>query len=674
MALKKLKDIYASTNANKFNSLLKQRVVVTEKISSPSFGVRRRQNRFDYFKSNSNTPMNLVDRTVSSLYEMAIKHVSGLQSYIKEEMPDNWKFCFEYLPESSISSIDYENTPTNGLILTHIQDVSEDGRIKKVLTDPSILRKWSSKLEVQGPSIIFDGVLTGEQSDRLRILLDGTKIKTSFTKAMFSVFDNNSYKSTLNNTLDTNIDGLILTFVDNKKISPYKLEDFEKVQEEYKKSNDVYQLTVSDLLEYISLYKLSDIVLEEESRDRRYLELISILFNGYISENATKFIGINFEQAEFSKSELFNLNTSFLRNETTLKHVENRVLSELFKIMINTFKKKKSKTSNILDEDSIQVLNNLIDRFDKMIFLENSDKGAVYDYNDFVIRNKFKKGVELNEALKVDTVLHGLQPVNMFVGRFQPFTLGHAKVLEAIHKQNGYPVIVFLVKAKNAKKDDAVKRPYDESTQIRMFNSVQRQYKFLKEIFVINTAAIDKMFNVMRPKYEPVLWGTGSDRMKVYGYQVDNNSYREQLGVRSDFSLFEIPRTGNNISATQVRNAMIDGDEKLFKKLTPNAIHRMYDDLKSKLESSLATVESVKESNEIFTFEQYVNEGTFSNDKVIAIYSTPNEPREGETEIEKRGSKYYGQNDKFDFEAKNKKELLKKLSDWGMELIAGSID
>jgi len=93
--------------------------------------------------------------------------------------------------------------------------------------------------------------------------------------------------------------------------------------------------------------------------------------------------------------------------------------------------------------------------------------------------------------------------------------------------------------------------------------------------------------------------------MKVYGYQVDNNSYREQLGVRSDFSLFEIPRTGDNISATQVRNAMIDGDEKLFKKLTPNAIHRMYDDLKSKLDVSLATVESIKESKEILSFEQY---------------------------------------------------------------------
>ena len=94
----------------------------------------------------------------------------------------------------------------------------------------------------------------------------------------------------------------------------------------------------------------------------------------------------------------------------------------------------------------------------------------------------------------------------------------------------------------------------------------------------------------MRPKYEPVLWGTGSDRMRTYGFQVDKQEYRDDLGVRDDFGLFEIPRTGKNISATQVRNAMLDGDEKLFKKLTPNPLHSMYAELKSKLEDSMGVV------------------------------------------------------------------------------------
>ena len=196
------------------------------------------------------------------------------------------------------------------------------------------------------------------------------------------------------------------------------------------------------------------------------------------------------------------------------------------------------------------------------------------------------------EALKVKYPEQGKKLVNMFVGRFQPFTLGHAKVLETINKQNGYPVIIFLIKSKTKKKEDAFKRPYDEDTQLAMLNNLKSKYP-IEKVYILDRAAIDYMFNAMRADgYEPVLWGTGTDRLKTYSYQVDKPEYREDLGVRDDFGLFEIPRTDNNISATQVRNAMLDGDERLFKKLTPKEIHPMYDELKSKLEASMSTNES----------------------------------------------------------------------------------
>lgn len=215
----------------------------------------------------------------------------------------------------------------------------------------------------------------------------------------------------------------------------------------------------------------------------------------------------------------------------------------------------------------------------------------------------------VNEGLTVNHREHGKEPVNMFVGRFQPFTLGHAKVLEAIHKENGYPVVVFLIKAKSKKKGDEFRKPYSEDLQIKMFKQVQKQYKFLKEIIVLDRGAIDYMFNALRPKYEPVLWGTGTDRMKSYGGQVNNPIYRDELNVREDFGLFEIPRNDDNISATQVRNALLDGDEALFRKTTPKAIHKMYDVLKSELEKSMEAVNAGKlqESVGLMTFEQYMN-------------------------------------------------------------------
>lgn len=237
--------------------------------------------------------------------------------------------------------------------------------------------------------------------------------------------------------------------------------------------------------------------------------------------------------------------------------------------------------------------------------MAKTNEGDVMNFNQYLLNQKIESQVSpITEALKVDHPEQGKKLVNMFVGRFQPFTLGHAKVVETIYKQNGYPVVILLVKAKNKKKEDAFKRPYDEATQVAMINSLKSKYP-IEEVFVIPTGGIDTMFNAMRPKYEPVLWGTGSDRMRTYGFQVNKQEYRDDLGVRDDFGLFEIPRTGKNISATQVRNAMLDGDEKLFKKLTPKPLHGMYGELKSKLEDSMGVMaESVE--LEFQTFNDFI--------------------------------------------------------------------
>ena len=171
MALQKLRDFYQGTNPNTFNDMLKSRVVVTEKIAGASFHVRRAMEGFEYFKSGNNEAMNIIDRTLTSVYENAIKHFQSLTLNEKNQMPSDWKFGFEYLPEANMSSIEYDSTPFNFMILTHIQVLGTNGKAKKVLTDPKVLKEWAQKLQVQGPSIIFDGMLNEDQKRNLVTLL-----------------------------------------------------------------------------------------------------------------------------------------------------------------------------------------------------------------------------------------------------------------------------------------------------------------------------------------------------------------------------------------------------------------------------------------------------------------------------------------------------------------------
>ena len=624
MALQKLREHFQATNANEFTRLLKNRVMIVEKISAPSFYVRRVNDKFEYYKSSNGNPLTIIDRTIMSLYEVAIKHIQSLNPESKNELPADYRFGFEYLPETNVSSISYDKLPHNRLILTHVQQITETGKVKKTIIDPIIVSKWAKVLDTQKQDVIFDGVLDQTQVDRLIKLLEmndkefsdsfdydiETEAETSFTKEIYKIFNPSANASLLQSDLEQEIEGLVLNFSEGKKISSFKLEDFKKINiNENRESSHMYQIAIADILEHCVQYDFTEIKLTEETSNQRYLELMSVVFNDYISKNASRYIGVNFDNAEFSNSASFQLNTNFIKNEKTITHVSNEVLASLFKITIGTFRKHKSKATDIINDDMVLQMNKVVDKINEIIFMENTDENSIYDYSNFMMQNKIKASVHLNEALAVKYGEQGKEPVNMFVGRFQPFTLGHAKVLEAIHKENGFPVVVFLVKSKNpkVKKGDEFRKPYDTETQIEMFNQVKKQYKFLKEILIVPTGGIDTMFNAMRPKYEPVLWGTGTDRMKGYGFQVNNDKYRDQLNCRSDFELFEIPRTDDNISATQVRNSMLDGDEKTFRSMTPKAIHKMYGALKSKLEKSMDLVsESIELDNSLMTFEQFI--------------------------------------------------------------------
>ena len=615
MALQKLRDYFGETNREHFIQMLDNKVHVVEKLAASSFHVKRDDMHNKYYKSASTVAMDIVDRTIVRFYENAIRHFQGLSPETKNEMPKDWKFGFDYLTDGETPNFKYSLLPKNNLVLTHIQVLNpQTGKVTKVIRDTQVLEKWAKKLDVQNPPVVFEGNLAHDQKEELLKLLEmndkafeAKYSERSFTRDLYNIFNRNVRQSALNESLDEEIDGLIVSFIDGKSMKSFKLEDFRrKAEAQTRKASDMYQITILDLIEYFSAYDFAQHKLIQESQDRRYLELMSDAFNAYIKENAAKYIGVDFDKADFAKGSEFELNKVFIQNEKTLKLVDNKILAELFKIVLSSFRYEREKTTDILTEDMIAQMNEIVAKINKQVNAD-LDEAEVLDFTtfkkwDIIQQNKFS--LEVNEALKVKYPDHGREKVNIFVGRFQPFTLGHAKVVETIHKQNGYPVVILLVKAKNKKKEDAFKRPYDEDTQVAMINSLKSKYP-IEEVFVIPTGGIDTMFNAMRPKYEPVLWGTGSDRMKTYGYQVDKQEYRDDLGVRDDFGLFEIPRTGKDISATEVRNAMLDGDEKLFKKLTPKPLHNMYAELKTKLENSMGVMAESAEP-EFQTFNAFI--------------------------------------------------------------------
>lgn len=208
----------------------------------------------------------------------------------------------------------------------------------------------------------------------------------------------------------------------------------------------------------------------------------------------------------------------------------------------------------------------------------------------------------LNEGLNVPYKEQGKKPVNIFVGRFQPFTLGHVKVFEQMYKKNGYPVVVFLVRSG---KPDPEKKPFNEDLQQAMFAEMTKQYPFLEAAFVVPNGGIDTLFAAARPAYEPMMWGYGTDRKKAYDFMINKPSYREELGVNPNFTGFEIARTDDDVSASKVRNALVVDDETTFKKMTPKSVHKFYKTLQN-------TLPQIKEN---FTMKNLKTINEFLNEK-----------------------------------------------------------
>lgn len=226
------------------------------------------------------------------------------------------------------------------------------------------------------------------------------------------------------------------------------------------------------------------------------------------------------------------------------------------------------------------------------LFNISEDQEGIKRYSLSPFGNRIRKATKvtsITEALNVPHKDQGKKKVNIFVGRFQPFTLGHVKVFEQMYKKNGHPVVVFLVRGG---KPDPEKNPFSEELQQAMFADMTKQYPFLEAAFVVPNGAIDTLFATARPAYEPVMWGYGTDRKRAYDAMIDKPDYREQLGVDPEFTGFEIGRTDDDISASKVRNALTIDDENTFKKMTPKSIHNFYKTLQD-------TLNPIKESKQM---------------------------------------------------------------------------
>lgn len=190
-----------------------------------------------------------------------------------------------------------------------------------------------------------------------------------------------------------------------------------------------------------------------------------------------------------------------------------------------------------------------------------------------------------------------MKKVNICLGRFMPFTNGHYKMIEYGLKHNGLPTVIFMISNKKMDK----KHPFSDELIQKEMDMLKKSLEGIENTVYVSSADIVKLGQwCYENNYEPQLWITGSDRLAAYKRQAENPKYQDLGHFPSSFTTLEVPRTDEDISATKVREAIMNDDLDAFKKMMPEGTEKLFDDFKEALsqvkECKVSLVDYIQES------------------------------------------------------------------------------
>ena len=167
-----------------------------------------------------------------------------------------------------------------------------------------------------------------------------------------------------------------------------------------------------------------------------------------------------------------------------------------------------------------------------------------------------------------------MKQVNIIVGRFQPITIGHIKcAIEAFDKNEGHRTVLCMIDTPDNKVD--ARHPFSSSMLMPIYKSMFLKSRdtshCIEDIVLVKNADIVKISQTLAElDYEPISWSCGTDRYDSYVQMAER--YKDKAGLPEDFKLIEIKRSDDDVSATKLRQALIDDNQDEFFKNFP-AIH-----------------------------------------------------------------------------------------------------
>jgi phosphopantetheine adenylyltransferase len=623
-----LYDLYNKKGADFVNQLFNQYVTINEKMDGSAFSFERDKDtgKFKFYRRDQRNPITLVDRTLMKYYEKPIQYIESLPPHVIQKIPRGWRFGLEYFANTNPVEIVYDRLPKNHLILSYVHQLDDAGKIVKTIQKKSSLDEWADLLGVEHSPIIFQGKLDEDQKSKLLEFLNTPFKKLverfstqSFVRYIISTLNPELSKSALNEDLDKEVEGIVFRFGDPNKenetvlakmVDPIFTEIAKQKSSEQreKKPSDFLGITLLDVMNFILEKGLKNFEVEGDTEDERYISFISDVFAKFLDENKEKYKGTDFEEPSYLKKEDFRLNKNLITDRKVLKYVEeDESFESLFKLILNSFRKIKTRATGIVTSGMVEQLNLLIQDIKDYIkkekstvnesefvsfsdfkkeFIPNVDyiqeeneesersENPFFSYDEFIskletIDNQTKDDKDqLVEKVPMDP-----KAVNVLIGRFQPFHSGHLKMAKKLKEKNNLPSFVVVVYPGHNKSG---KSPFDERIIKQYMEAVVKDNpEDLVDYMIVDRGLVGSIINkLVMMGLEPHLIAAGDDRKDYYEKQIEYIKRSELIdNLPKDFGLEVTPRF---TSATEVRDKLKSEDFASLKKLLPKSVLNLY--------------------------------------------------------------------------------------------------
>lgn len=589
MGLNTLTTILEKRGSEYVDKFLSDEIVITEKLDTYRVLFEKHGDHLVFFKKD-NTELNLIERTLTNVWEDAIIELSTIIGDIM--LPEGLRFGVAYTPVERPIRIPYSKIPK--YVLTDIT-LRKNNKVVEVYEYDEV-NQWAATLGLGRPPIIFSGTLNEEQKNILINYAEGNleRWHENFAKTITRLFGETYSKENI-------IEGIIIKRdKDLAQIVSYEFDILNEAYEREESSRDFYDLILLNLNRFMDNYQIP--VLEGKTSDEMYLELTSDIFNNFCE----KFPNI----VESVKPDYLTppaygyyggLNLLLIKNKKTIDILEKggKIYEALFRIIISSLRKPK-KEFGLLSESAVNKFNTFVNVIKHVINEEVEPQPQVgllveNTVNEVRSDNVVIGAMTHRQLSDVDNmrviasvqkafepamldVVKGREKIVVYITECRPFTTSQVENIRSMNRNWKCPVVIGAVSSERRMKGD--KFLFTDDLIKAQLDAVAIENKdVIPAYFLMESWSLTELFQYLRPKFEPIALITDTGKKSQFAIQLyfEDEVMGGRIGVEKDFNIGEMDNKDQLPAFRAIEDKLIVK----FKEVTPPSIWGLFDTMSS---------------------------------------------------------------------------------------------